>query len=303
MIKKPGFYEMSDAQYHADPCPTPSLSATIAKIMVTRSPAHAYWEHPRLNPSFQREESEAFDIGTIAHDALLQGANRIEVIDADSWRTNAAKEARAAARAKGLIPLLAKNYDRVSLMVKIANDAIADCPDLSGLTLRDGKAEQVIVWQDIGTWCRSKLDWLAHDRAVILDYKTCSGSAEPNDAMRTHIIPHGFDVQAAFYLRGLRCIVPTATATKFVFLIQETDAPYCCSFVGMPPAFIEFGEHKVSAAIRTWAACLRDNTWPAYPNRIFWPDVPPWAEARYLEREMAQGYPVDFEKLFGAKAP
>ena len=32
-VPGPGFYSMSAAQYHADPCPEPSLSSSIAKVL------------------------------------------------------------------------------------------------------------------------------------------------------------------------------------------------------------------------------------------------------------------------------
>jgi len=281
---KAGIHTMDAATYHSDPCDKPSLSASVAKVLINRSPAHAWTCHPRLNPNFEREEKEAYDIGTIAHDALLEGVSRIEIVKFNDWRTNAAKEQRDAARAMGLIPLLEKNYERVSVMVGIAREAIAACPDLSGITLADGKAEQTIVWEDVGTWCRARPDWLANDRSLMLDYKSVSTSAEPNDVLRTHVIPHCWDLQSAFYLRGLRCAEKLERDPAYVFMAQEIEPPYAVSFIGMPPAFLALGEQKVNRAIALWSDCLRTGEWPTYGNRIFWPEPPPWAEIRYVEK-------------------
>src|SRR5215831_5713580 len=49
MSVTPGVYAMPAAQYHADPCPTPSLSASIIKLICLDSPAHAWTAHPKLN--------------------------------------------------------------------------------------------------------------------------------------------------------------------------------------------------------------------------------------------------------------
>ncbi|WP_242401117.1 hypothetical protein [Acetobacter okinawensis] len=50
IITTPGIYDLPEAQYHADPCPTPSLSNSVARILLDESPMHAHFSHPRLNP-------------------------------------------------------------------------------------------------------------------------------------------------------------------------------------------------------------------------------------------------------------
>ena len=44
----PWLLDMPEADYHKDPSPTPSLSSSIAKLLVNESPYHAYRQHPRL---------------------------------------------------------------------------------------------------------------------------------------------------------------------------------------------------------------------------------------------------------------
>lgn len=278
-----GFCDLTDAQYHADPCPVPSLSASIAKVLIDRTPRHAWIQHPRLNPDYEHEDAEKFDIGHAAHAALLQGLNRVHTIDAKDWRKDETKAERDAARAAGRIPILKARAEDLLNMVQVATAAIAACEDLSGLTLADGKAEQTVIWREGPTWCRSKLDWLANDRSLILDYKTTSGSAHPSDWTRSGLEGLGGDVQAAFYTRGIKTCAPDADP-KFVFLVQEIDAPYACSFVGVPPAWLDLGMRKVDDALALWSMCMESNNWPAYPSRICWADLPAWAEARYMER-------------------
>src|SRR4051812_22987943 len=108
MTQPPGFLTLTSDQYHGDLLGDggpPTLSASIANILINASPAHARSQHPRLNPDWQREEEEKFDIGTVAHALLLQGKREadeiVEVVLADDWRTKIAKEARAEARAAG----------------------------------------------------------------------------------------------------------------------------------------------------------------------------------------------------------
>jgi hypothetical protein len=281
---KPGIHDLTDAQYHADPCPQPSLSASIAKIMLARSPRHAWIQHPRLNPQYQHDDDSKYDMGTAAHDIVLRGIDRVRIIDAKDWRTKEAKEQRDQARREGLIPLLRDNYLALSDMVTECEVAIRQCPDLSGMTLKDGQAEQTVIWQDGGAWCRSKMDWVSADRSLILDYKTAGGSAEPDSWIRTNMVTNGADVQGAFYLRGVESV--TDAAPKFVFVVQEIEPPYAVSFIGFSPAFRALGDEKVEDALAMWRECMTTGDWPAYPKRICWPDPPAWAMSQYMEKSL-----------------
>lgn len=288
---KPGIYDMAAAVYHTDPCQQPSLSSSVAKLLINQSPAHAWTAHPRLNPGYVAEERSDFDFGTAAHEALLQGLDRVHVINAEDWRKQATRDERDDARLRGFIPVLASKAPAIKLMVNQAVQAIANCPDLSGITLADGKPEQTIIWNDGDAWCRARLDWLANDYSLILDYKTTSASAEPSSWIRSSLITLGGDVQAAFYLYGLQKLSrQLPRPPSFVFLVQEIEPPYACSFIGMPPAFLALGDQKVADAIRTWQDCMKRGTWPAYSPRICWPDPLPWMEARYMERSTSSSY-------------
>ena len=58
-------YDVPEDVYHADRlCAVPTLSRAIAQRLLTRSPAHAWHAHPRLNPRFTPEPpSDAFEFG------------------------------------------------------------------------------------------------------------------------------------------------------------------------------------------------------------------------------------------------
>jgi hypothetical protein len=90
-ITEPGLYEgVPETVYHADPVePGPSLSSSIAKLLVTRSPRHAWHEHPRLRKAKALEveaPSKAMDIGTAAHKLILGRGRDIVEITADDYR-------------------------------------------------------------------------------------------------------------------------------------------------------------------------------------------------------------------------
>ncbi len=206
------------------------------------------------------------------------------VIEAEDWRTKVAKESRDLARKEGKTPLLKKQYDQVTIMVEEAIRQIYACNELGIDSLPlDGDAELSYFWEEDGVWLKIRPDWIPKDRKIILDYKTTDGSANPSDLAR-HIVSLGYDIQAALYVRGVKAI--EGTEPKMIFVFQETEEPYLCSFVGLPPGFLEMARSKVEFGIGLWQECMRKNEWPAYPSKICYPDLPGWALAAWETRAM-----------------
>lgn len=275
--------DLSAAAYHDDQVgDTPSLSRSIAHLLCSGSPAHAKHAHPKLSPSFAREESETFDLGTAAHELFLGGPDRIAVIDADSWRTNAAKEARDTARAEGRLPLLAARWDAVQAMVERIREQLADHQADPPLFI-DGQAEQTLVWTEPGdVVCRARLDWIRDDHQAIDDLKTTGRTANP-EAFSRSLFGSGYDVQQAFYQRGARAVF--GVEPEFRFVIVENEPPFCLSVVSLGPAAKTIAEKKVQFAIDLWRRCLERDDWPAYPDQVCWAQLPPWEEERWLAKE------------------
>ena len=93
-----GEHKLSLNDYLADPAPEPSLSPSIAHWLLSASPAHAWREHPRLNPDYRQEVSAKLDLGSAAHAILLENAGeRIVIVHAKDYRTKEAQAARAEA--------------------------------------------------------------------------------------------------------------------------------------------------------------------------------------------------------------
>lgn len=279
---------LSAKDYHADKvADVPSLSSSIAHTLISRSARHAYTEHPKLNPYFQRVEKDKFDVGTVAHAILLEGADIVEMVDAPDWRTKAAQEARDAARRAGKVPLLPHQLTDVHAMVEAATDQIL-AHEAKPQLLAAGKAEGTLVWQDDhGVICRARPDWLHDDLVTIDDYKTTSGSADPHSWTRNTMFAIGADIQAAFYLRGLRKLTGPLPGLEFRFIVQETYPPYALSVVALSPDAMALAEDKVKTAIAMWAKCLDTGKWPAYPTRVCYAEDPGWQEAQWLQRRDA----------------
>jgi hypothetical protein len=277
-IKKPGSYKISFDDYLADPCPKPSLSRSTIKTLCDRTPRHAFYGHPRLNPNLERKESARFDLGTVAHALFLEGLDRAVVIDAADWRSKKAQEERDAARADGFIPMLPDQYADAVAMVEAAHEALFEW-DGFGLKISDGDPELTCVWQEEnGVWCRIRPDWISNDRTLCLDFKTTESSADPMKYNRI-ASDTGLDIQDAFYRRGCRTV--NGTEPGFVFMVQEISKPFLCSFFEMDMLTRDMGEDKVRRSIRVWGDCLKSNEWPGYGSMTQTMEAPPWALAAW----------------------
>ena len=267
-----GLVTMPAAEYHADPCDTPSLSSSIIKLLVNATPAHARLEHPRLNPNYQEANEERFDLGTVAHELLLEGATDVCVIDAPDWRTRAAQEQRDQARLNGQTPLLVKDWERVDAMVVAARRQL-EMYDEDPALLTDGLPEQTLLWQEGGVWCRARYDWIRTDLRAVDDLKTTAASADPRKWGRT-MLTIGADLQAAFYLRGLKKAFDAEPVWRFI--VQETFKPYALSVVTLSDDLLAHANRRVDQAIELWKRCLDDNHWPGYSRNPQVIDLPPW---------------------------
>lgn len=274
-----GVHNIPLAVYINDPAPEPSLNASIAHTLLTATPAHARMQHPRLTTQQEREESSRLDLGTIAHEILLEGdSSRVEVIDAEDWRKKETKDRRDEARAVGKLPILKADHETVLEMVKVAETYIH-----ASEVAADFKAaipEQTLIWQEADIWLRCRPDKATPDWRVVFDYKTCAGTAHPAVWAKTSMVRYGYDLQAAINLRGVAAL-GLAKKTTFVFLVQEIEPPYALSIVSLAPSWITLATDKLRVAMSLWKGCMRKNEWPGYPSRVAYVDAPAYAQGEW----------------------
>lgn len=278
-----GIHTLDAGDYHADPSDTPSLSASIAHLLVNQTPRHAWNAHPRLNPNFEREEKAIYDSGTVAHSLILEGdASKVCIVEADDWRTKAAQQERNEARENGQVALLAKDWKRVRQMADAIRDQLARRNEEPAL-FTDGKAEQSMVWQEGGVTCRARVDWLRDDHVTIDDLKTTGRSANPLQWSKNTLWSIGADIQVAFNLRGLKAI--TGEKATFRYVLIENQPPYAISVVSLAASALELGQQKADRAIQLWKQCLDSGDWPAYPPSTYFAETPAFEEARWMEHD------------------
>ena len=288
-VTAPGLYRMPAALYHADPCPEPSLSNSIARALVTQSPRHAFIAHPRLNPvgTVSDVPDRDMQIGSVAHAMFLGSGAPITRIGASCYNGKLAREVRDAAFDAGNLPILDTDLNAAAAMVEVARAEFRAYPELApvlpdNLEIPDGWSEIVVIWREGPIWCRAMLDRVSPDLRVAIDYKT-TRNAHPSACAR-RIFDNDYQIQAAWYQRGLDAIDPYGRGRRhFYFLYQENQEPYGCSVHELDAHAAARGEAQVDAALLGWAACRARNEWPGYPRLIHRAELPPWREREWIE--------------------
>lgn len=274
---KPGVYDTDAAAYYADQIGDQvTLNPTVCKALIKSSPLHAWTIHPRLNPEYREETDSKFDVGTAAHGIFLQGHDHlVHVVEANDWRTKAAQEVRDRAREEGLIPLLRKDWLKVSAMLQALREQLP-LLELDGGPgmFTDGKPEQTLVWKDRGVWCRTRMDWLHDDLAYLDDLKTTKASASPLSWASRTLWGMQAEIQATMTIRGIKAV--TGREPEFRFLACECKPPYAISPVRLGPSAIELANRQIDHALDEWRECLKADRWPSYPRRIIDADPPSW---------------------------
>lgn len=283
-IDKPGVYDIPADAYHKDPCPTASLSNSIAKILITQSPSHAYHAHPRLGGNGGEMNSRRLDIGSIAHKLVLGKGRDIKVIDAKDYKGGAAKSERDLARAAGLLPALVCDYEAALAMSEIAHKEIHLNREVDAVFhAQTARFEEVAIWREGDAWCRSLMD--CTDGMTILDYKSVT-NASP-DYVTKHIYNMGYHIQRAWYLRGLDVLDRAGRGRRhFIFICQEIDPPHAVTFHKLDGAGEAMGERLCDQAVNIWRQCMKQNKWPSYDRGIHYAQLPGWMESSILAKEI-----------------
>jgi hypothetical protein len=283
IITEPGVYDgIPDDVYHGDPVPEGSLSASGAKRLLPPS-CPAIFRHEQDNG---RAPKRAFDLGHAAHAKVLGVGAEVVTVDADDWRTKAAREARDEAYAEGKTPLLACEVEQVDAMAA----AIRANPVASALFdhARGGKPEQSFFWRDNfhGVWRRARLDWLpdltASGRLVLADYKTAA-CAEPRKFERS-VFDLGYHLSAAWYIDAVKTL-GVAEDIAFLFVVQEKTAPYPVTVCQLDYDALRIGRILAQRALGIYADCQETGHWPGYSEQVELISPPPWVAREFADTD------------------
>lgn len=278
VVTEPLVYDdMPVELYHSDPVAGGSLSSSGARKLLPPS-APAIFAYERENPP---EPSDVFEFGHAAHQRVLGVGPELVVVNAETWNTNAVKAEVEAIRAEGKVPL------KPSAMRQIEDMAVAlhQHPIASALLTDGGHPESSLFWRDepSGIVRRCRLDWRPAPktgRTIDVDYKTCR-SANPDEWAKS-AANYGYDMQAAWYLDGLKATDLADSDAQFVFICQEKTPPYLVSVCQIDAVGLRIGRIRNREAINIYAECDRTGYWPGYvDNDVAHVALPYWYTREY----------------------
>lgn len=269
----PGIYTMPDADYRADP----ALSCSEARRILD-SPAK--YRHDR--DAHTEQHTAAFDFGKAAHTLILGAGVDVVVVDADDWRSKAAREERDEAHELGATPILARDWAVVVAM----RDALRAHPLAAALIDPDrGRPEQSMFWTDArtGVPVRARLDWLPDPpttgRLIIPDYKSAKDAS--TRAFGAAAWNFGYAMQAAHYLDGVATLLDLDQPPAFVFVCQDKEPPYLVNVVELDTDAMAIGRDRMRRALDVYVRCTASGEWPGYGDEVNAVGLPRWAQMQH----------------------
>lgn len=256
-------------------CEQPSLSSSLANILIDHSPLHARYAHPRLTPPKPRDFSRVANFGS-AVAAMVFGGPVIRHIEANSYASKAAKEGRDEALGNGMIPLLTEEMEAVEAVARVAGEAV-------GSLLLKLDCEHTIIFRQGDTWCRSRPDAISRDRKVLLDLKVTGTNVRD---VNRQFFSQGYDMQAAFMERAADSIDPDNIGRReILYLFVEAEPPHGYAFIEVAEGTRQMARKKMNAAVNLWNRCMRMNEWPGYQGSKQLTSYPSYQETAWLVRE------------------
>ncbi len=262
----PGVYPDLDEQaYHRDL----SASSTVLKALLKKPAARVDWE--RRHPPARKR---AFDLGTACHTLVLGRGAELVPINADSYRTKAAQQAKDAAWDAGLIPLLPHEVKQVHAMA----DSIRTHPEAGPWIEAWGDPELSVFWVDeaTGVPCRARFDKAVRTRhgLVLVDVKTTMDASDL--AISKAVATFGYHQQEAHYRAGA-IAAGLHPDPAFVFVFVEKEPPYLVSVAQLDGAAVEVGRRRNERALRMFADYTSTGVWPGYDPAVSEIGLPHWA--------------------------
>lgn len=274
-----GIHDLTREEYDA----LPFVSQSMLKA-AQRSMAHA-----KAYIDGHRKESPALAFGQAYHVFLLEQERFAEVYRVLPKMRRAGKAWEAAmeeAAAEGKEIVFAEDAEtfaamRAALLASSRKRKLAAAP---------GRYELSMVWKDqhSGLMCKGRVDKLIESIRTVIDLKKCRDAR--SHAFGSSAAEYGYDIQAAFYMDGLKAI--TGEAHDFVFLCQEDEAPYSSAMyrVEVGDETYRAGRTKYRNTIAALSQCMASGVFPDYGDDVEPLVLPKWAvPSTFIEEEVSNG--------------
>lgn len=259
-----------------EPVKVPRLSPTIAKIMVERSPLHAWQAHSMFGGGNGKESTDAQNVGKILEALVfsqpIEGPDsEFVILPFDNYKKKEAQEARDDALAHDKTPILARELEVHIAAGVIIKRRLAD----QGVVFEGGEYQKLVEWtcQTTGANCKGFSDY--YRGGIIWDLK-CVADASPRKVQRS-FVDYGWDIQSAAYKDGIETNYPDlAGRVRAIYTFAETSPPYVVHLYEPDGMMRELGENKWDRAKRQWVECLETGVWPGYFSGVGQITPTPW---------------------------
>lgn len=212
----------------------PRLSPSIAKLLLDKSPLHAWDAHRLLGGNGSGKSTESLKLGAVA-DLKLTG-----------------EEPKPSGKKKRAAP---KRDAKAAAIAKATDDWLISSRLYSGFT-----SQRRLEWQSKSSGyvadCSGYLDRDYFD--MFLEFKTGNDLSDHNIVKQIEL--YHYDMQVAAYRE--------ATGKPGMLLFTESASPYDVRLVTLTDRMLKAGLEKWHKAVRIWSQCMAENHWPGRGSLI-----------------------------------
>lgn len=229
-----------------------------------------------IDGALDEERSEAFDLGTAFHMALLEPewfASTYAVAPDFGdlrFKENKAKREKWRSENEGKKALDADHDRHIRGMI-----ASVRAHRLASKILSDGIPEVTVRWRDeeTGLECKTRTDYLVKRLEMAADLKTAEDATF--EGFRRAVARYRYHVTDALYRKGFGAI--GAPVRHYVFVVVEKKPPYDVATYALDEAAIAMGHDHALRDMKALAEAVRIDEWPGLPFGIQTIDLPRWA--------------------------
>ena len=268
-----GLYTDIDAKtYHSiDACSQSALKPLL------QGKALKHVRHAMLNPT---PSTPAMQLGTALHSYVFEPETFNEhVVKAPDCarRSKADKEVwdNFELMHNGSVILPASAMQRVLAM----GDAVLYHDSVRNMFDHATELESTCLWREhfsgdaLQLICKARPDLFIDELSMVVDLKTTPDASR--EAFERSIFKFGYHYQAAMYLRALN--ETGRTASEFVLIAVEKEAPYGCAVYRLAPEVIALAWEEMQDAMRQMAVAYASDRWDGYSEQIEDISLPRWA--------------------------
>lgn len=266
--RRAGLYNMSRAQYEADP----GVNWSSLKHM-KRSPQH--YRHRLLQ---QDRDTDARKRGRVFHLALFEPERFASSVAVWTGGRRYGKEWDAFRAANDGRELVTEAEHALCLAIQRA----ALGHPAAQRYLGGGRGEVSALWTHVAPAvgavpgfsidCKGRFDFVTKAGAIVDAKSTRDASPE---GFGREVWRYGYHTQAAYYVDGHAAA--TGKRLPYVFVAVEAEPPHAVAVYRVPDVILDLGREEYRALLQRLALCRAESRWPGYFEGEADLELPRWS--------------------------